>query len=127
MTATEFRSGIFINSGSGNFEFRPFEKSVQRSPVNSIVFEDLNNDNHPDMILAGNNYLPEIETTRYDAGIGNILLGDGKGNFKLKPNSETKFWATKDVRHIDILNGGKEKLIIVVNNNDQHQLYSLIN
>jgi len=129
LTVTEFRSGIFINSGEGNFDFKPFENSIQRSPINSIVFDDLNNDGHADLILAGNNYMPEIETTRYDAGVGSILMGDGVGNFELKSNQETGFWTTKDVRNIEILSGAhkRNKHVIIANNNDSHQFYRIIN
>ncbi|MEM9261937.1 MAG: VCBS repeat-containing protein, partial [Bacteroidota bacterium] len=70
--ATEFRSGIFLNE-AGIFRFSPLPNSLQQAPVNSLLFADFDADGQPDLLAAGNNYMPEIETTRYDAGIGQFL------------------------------------------------------
>ena len=43
--------------------------------VNSIVIDDYNHDQHPDILIAGNLYDAEIETARNDAGFGLLLLG----------------------------------------------------
>ena len=118
--ATEFRSGIFKNE-NGEFIFHPFENKIQQSPINSIICEDLDGDKLSDLLLAGNNHMPEIETTRYDAGVGCFLKGDGKGNFLTLPASETGFIANKDVRHLVKV----ENQIIVINNNDEHDLFDL--
>jgi len=122
---TEFRSGIFINNGENNFTFSPFENKVQASPINSILYEDINNDSIKDLILAGNNYQSEVETTRADAGIGSILLGNGKGNFSHVSHLESGFFVDKDVRHMVLLNVGSEKILFVANNNDYHSLFKI--
>jgi len=118
--ATEFRSGIFENE-NGNFVFDAFENHVQKSPINSILYEDFDNDGIADLLLAGNNYMPEIETTRYDAGVGCFLKGFGNGDFSIFPNLRSGFFAPKDVRHLLKVNNQ----ILVVNNDDYHDLYKL--
>ncbi len=35
-------------------------------------------DEYKDILAVGNHYGVEVETTCYDAGIGTVLLGDGK-------------------------------------------------
>jgi len=116
---TEFRSGIFRNEG-GNFQFTPLPNSAQQSPVNSILFEDFDQDGQPDLLVAGNNHQPEIETTRYDAGIGQLFKGEKDGLLKAISFSRSGFFADKDVRNM--LQVGE--YILVVNNNDRHDLYA---
>ncbi|WP_282122597.1 VCBS repeat-containing protein [Algibacter mikhailovii] len=123
----EFRSGIFINEGEDNFRFQPFENKVQQSPINSILYYDFNGDGYDDLLLAGNNYQSEVETTRADAGIGNILLGNGKGDFNSINHLEPGFFVDKDIRNVTLTQGPNGKTIIVANNNDNYDFYKIIN
>ncbi|WP_250629625.1 VCBS repeat-containing protein [Aureibaculum algae] len=123
--AVEFRSGIFLNDGQGNFTFNPFENEVQRSPINSIIYDDLDGDGLEDLLLAGNNYQSEIQTTRADGGIGAFLKGDGKGGFVYKSNLLTGFFADGDVRDMIEINLGKTKYIMVTNNNSKPNLFRI--
>jgi hypothetical protein len=121
--ANEFRSGIFVNDGNGVFSFSPFDNEVQQSPINSILFDDFDGDGKKDLVLAGNNYQSEVETTRADAGIGSFLEGDGQGNFVPVPHFESGFFADKDVRNMITLNTPTNKLLMVINNNDYHDIF----
>lgn len=122
--ATEFRSGIFVNNNVG-FEFTPFPSEVQMSPINSILYEDFDGDQIKDLLMAGNNYHTEVETTRADAGIGVYLKGNSKKEFKPVKNVETGFYADKDVRNMLLITSRKKKKVIVINNNSKHQLYEV--
>ncbi len=119
--AKELRSGIFINDGKMNFEFRPFTPQAQTSVINSIVFRDFDGDGSKDLLMAGNNYQCENETTRMDAGNGYFLKGKGNGEFTFVPNYMHGFWAQKDVRKMSVLNGNK---ILIANNNEALQQYT---
>jgi len=121
--ATEFRSGIFINNGSNDFSFIAFENVVQQSPINSILFEDFDRDGHKDLLMAGNNYQSEVETTRADAGIGVFLKGAETGDFSYVSNRQTGFYADKDIRNIQLVKLGDYDHLFVINNNDNHQLF----
>jgi len=125
LEATEFRSGIFVNDGGQSFSFHPFENSTQRSPINSILYKDVDKDGVKDLLLAGNNHMPEIETTKYDAGIGAILKGFRNGEFVEIPNNITGFWATKDVRNVQEVKSIDGSIIVIINNNDTHEFYKL--
>ena len=118
----EFRSGWFKNKGKGSFEFIPFSKEAQIAPINSILFEDFDGDQIKDLLLAGNNYHSEIETARADAGIGSFLKGEEKGKFKYVPNNTTGFYADKDVRNLIKVITAHGDAVLVINNNNYHQL-----
>ncbi|WP_103863523.1 VCBS repeat-containing protein [Aquimarina sp. I32.4] len=124
--ATEFRSGIFINTNN-SFDFKPFPIEAQMNPINSILYEDFDNDKIKDLLMAGNNYHAEVETTRSDAGIGIYLKGKENKMFQPQKNNEIGFYADKDVRNMVVLDAAKKKVVIVVNNNDTPQLYTVNN
>jgi hypothetical protein len=124
LTAIEFRSGIFFQE-ENEFNFSPFENKVQQSPINSMLLEDFDGDNQLDLLLAGNNYQSEIETTRADAGIGSYLKGNGKGGFVYVPNTDHGFFADKDVRNMKTVNTKQGKMLLVINNNDSHVIFTI--
>ncbi len=123
LEATEFRSGVFLNDGGNNFEFDPFPNTCQTAPINSILFDDYDDDGFKDMLLAGNNHQLEIETTRSDAGIGVFLKGNANGEFTYITNNNTGFFADKDVRNIIAITTLKGEGVLVINNNGEHQLF----
>ena len=55
--------------------------SVQISCINDFHLGDFNEDGLMDMLVAGNKYGVEVETTRNDASYGACLLGNGDGTF----------------------------------------------
>jgi enediyne biosynthesis protein E4 len=120
--AQMFESGIFYNQGNGNYEFIPFKGSAQVAPIYGIVMHDFNHDGRPDLLMGGNYYNREIETTRSDAGIGYLLMGQPEGGFKYIHPSHSGIIANGDVRDIFILRGDVP-LIGIANNNAAMQFY----
>ncbi|GAA4933831.1 VCBS repeat-containing protein [Algibacter agarivorans] len=120
--ATEFRSGIFINNGSDGFTFEPFENRIQISPINSMVYDDIDGDGIKDLLLAGNNYVSEVETTRADAGIGAFLKGDSQNKFEFISNKDLGLFIDKDVRDMTVIKTKKGKIVFVTNNNSEHDM-----
>jgi hypothetical protein len=52
-----------------------------------------------------------------------LLLGNGKGNFKPVPWSESGFFAGGDIRNMTILTGAEDKMyILLARNNDRMSL-----
>lgn len=121
--ATEFRSGIFRNQGGANFVFEPFNNQLQQSPINSVLFSDFDGDGNKDLLMAGNNYQSEVETTRADAGIGSFLKGIGEGKFQYVSHLKSGFFADKDVRNMVLIQTDKQKTVVVANNNDTHDFF----
>lgn len=124
--AVEFRSGVFKNQGGG-FEFEPFANHCQAFPINSILVTDLNEDGHKDLILAGNNYVMEIETTRMDAGNGEVLIGSATGQFQRLPYSQTGLKLDQDVRSLRLIHtASRSRSLLAANNNNSYQLYRIL-
>ena len=85
LQATNFKSILFKNRGKGRFEISPLPMQAQIGALYGMVAEDVNGDGNVDLVINGNDYGTEVNTGRYDALNGLVLLGDGKGN--LKPQS----------------------------------------
>ena len=121
-----FESIYLENVGEDGFIIKVLPNEAQISPIFGIVPYDWNNDGHLDLLTAGNYYEREVETTRSDAGIGSILLGNGAGNFKAVLSVESGLNAYKDVRDVKLIKDSKsDPLIIIANNNDYLEFYRL--
>ncbi|MDX1407380.1 MAG: VCBS repeat-containing protein, partial [Saprospiraceae bacterium] len=123
--AEMFESGVFFNDGQGGFSFRAFPNDAQIAPVFGIAVGDFNKDGNRDLLLAGNYYNREVETTRSDAGVGCVLLGSADGSFTHVHPAQSGIMAYRDVRNLVMLEGGDQTVIAVANNNDTMQFYTL--
>ena len=79
--ATTFEHTLFLNRG-GQFEARPLPRAAQIAPAFGVVVADFDGDGHEDLFLAQNFSPTDIGTMRFDAGAGQLLLGDGRGGFR---------------------------------------------
>ncbi len=105
------------NLGSGKFVLKPLPQMAQWAPIQSILIEDVNHDDNLDIMMVGNAYDAEPIAGRYDASVGFILIGDGKGNFKPALYDKTGFVADGDCKDIIALKtASKNKLYIVSQN-----------
>ena len=121
LQVTNFQSLILINEG-GKFTIKPLPNEAQTAPINGIIATDINNDNNVDLIIAGNNFDTEVETARYDAGTGLVMLGNGKGDFNPLSIKESGFFANQNVKDIKLINN---KFLVVANNNAATQVFEL--
>ncbi|GGD17272.1 VCBS repeat-containing protein [Hyunsoonleella pacifica] len=117
-----FESIILINN-NGKLLKKALPNDVQVSPMKSTMVLDINRDGNKDIIVAGNHYGVEVETTRYDAGFGAILLGNGDNTFNFIPPKESGFYVPHDSRNITHIEKLNRPLIIVTNNNTQPSLF----
>ncbi len=79
--ATTFDHTVFLNRGD-HFEARALPTPAQLAPAFGAVVSDFDGDGWEDLFLAQNFFPTEINTMRFDAGAGLLLLGDGTGGFK---------------------------------------------
>jgi len=79
--ATTFAHTVFLNRGA-HFEAHALPKEAQLAPAFGVVVADFDGDGHEDLFLAQNFFPTEINTMRFDAGAGLLLLGDGHGEFR---------------------------------------------
>ena len=69
-----------------------------------MVIHDFNDDTYPDVLLVGNNYGSEVETTRYDALQSVTILNDKIGGFKVLSLQKTGLTLSENVKSISRLN-----------------------
>ena len=79
--ATTFDHMLFLNRGD-HFEPRTLPAAAQLAPAFAAVVSDFDGDGRDDVFLAQNFFPTEINTPRFDAGAGAVLLGDGAGGFR---------------------------------------------
>lgn len=127
--AKNFATSYIENKGDGTFEIRPLDNMAQISSVNGIIIEDVDRDGNLDIIIAGNMYGSEVETTRNDASIGLFLKGNGSGNFEPVPSHRSGLQIKGDVRDIKMIRLGenRSRAILAAKNNDLLQLVEIGN
>lgn len=123
--ATTFASTYFENQGNGHFKAIPLPRDAQYSSINEMIIEDFNGDTIPDVLVAGNLFQSEVETTRNDAGYGLILQGDGHAQFKVVDRKKSGIFLPFDVKSLSVMNSPKGRLIFAGCNSDQVQVYRL--
>jgi hypothetical protein len=80
LTVITLDSMVFLNRGD-RFDPIALPIEAQFAPAFGIAVADFNGDGHEDLFLAQNFFGVEPETSRYDAGRGLLLAGNGRGNF----------------------------------------------
>jgi len=122
-TVNNFASVVLLSDGKGGFRSADLPVEAQYGPTLSVIVTDVNNDGNQDIIGAGNIYNAEVETVRYDANKGYVLLGDGKGGFT--HDSDSGFLLDGNVKQLCMLHTGKEKHILVLKNNSAANSYRM--
>jgi hypothetical protein len=79
---------IFLNRGD-HFEAKPLPIEAQFAPALAVAVGDFDGDGAQDIFLAQNFFGVDRQTSRYDAGRGLWLRGDGHGNFRALSGDET--------------------------------------
>jgi len=120
--ANNMSSLVFINNGRADFTLKILPPEAQFFPVKAIQCMDINRDGNLDLLLAGNDYSTEVETGRNDAGIGLLLFGNGKGDFKPVPVTESGFYVPGDVKCLESISIKGNRCFIAGKNKDKIQV-----
>ncbi len=120
------QSSMLENLGNGNFKLQPLPVEAQVSSVRGILVEDFNGDGVEDILLAGNFFSFRTQYGPCDASKGLMLKGIGKGNFVPISWERTGFYASGDIRNMQLLQekSGKRH-VVVARNNDSVLVFKL--
>jgi hypothetical protein len=115
--ANQFASSYLQNLGNGKFALQPLPTPAQYAPVKGMLPTDADGDGRLDLLLVGNDYATEVFTGRYDALVGLMLRGDGKGGFAPVPVARSGFFVDGDARGVAQLADAKGDLLTLVTQN----------
>lgn len=116
---------LLKNMGNGKFDIIELPYRTQLAPINDFLIMDFNEDGFPDIMYTGNRFGTEVETQAYNAGIGGILINNGKGEFENLLPAESGFYTPNNARKLNQITVGKDRYIVVTNNNDKIQLFKI--
>ena len=115
-TADYFANAVLLNNGNLNFTTQALSWQAQLTSYRDAVVVDANNDNLPDIFLAGNYYGNNIHNGRYDADYGTLLINKGKGDFGCENLNEMIIKG--ELRHIKPIKISNQPAYIAARNND---------
>lgn len=93
---------VVYGDGKGGWTYESLPSATQIAPLKSTVVLDLSGDGIDDIVGIGNHYGAEVETTRYDAGYGFVLLGSGNGLQYVAPK-QAGIWFDGDGRSVEVI------------------------
>ena len=117
--ATELRSGVFLSQPDGAHRFFPLPRIAQIAPFQGIVAGDFNGDGRADIYGVQNSFAPAAVAGRFDGGLSQLLLGDGRGGFDAVPPSESGLVVPGDAKSVvvtDLDRDGRPDFVVTRNN-----------
>jgi hypothetical protein len=123
--AYTFSSSVFEQQDDGTFTRRDLPVEAQFSPTRGMVVRDVNGDDRPDVLLAGNDFTRHRYWGPSDAGKGLLLINRGDFAFEVQRASTSGFYAPGDVRDLLPVSTSDASLVLVGNNDASLDLFEL--
>jgi len=117
--ATQLQSGVFLSQPDGTYRFEPLPRIAQISVLQGLVAGDFDGDGHADIFAVQNSYAPIRADMRVDSGLGQLLLGDGRGHFEAAPPAQSGLVVPGDAKALcvaDIDRDGWPDFLVTRNN-----------
>ena len=123
LEAREFATSVALNRGNGRFDFHPLPTEAQFAPVYAALADDFDRDGQVDLLLGGNFYGVTPVQGRYDASYGQLLRGDGTGQFAPVDLEASGVVIEGQVRRMAFVRRANgERLIVVAKNGERLQV-----
>jgi hypothetical protein len=116
LTADYFENAVLINEGNWKFTLKSLPWQAQLAPYRDAIVINANNDDRPDILLAGNFDHNNIQMGKYNADIGTLLINKGNGNFSCENLNETVLRG--EIRHVRKIKTPAKEIILLAKNND---------
>ena len=117
-------TSIFLNLGN-RLARKNLPSECQFTPAMGCSVSDFDGDGNEDIYLAQNFFDVERETSRHDAGLGQVLLGNGNGEFRALTRLQSGVAALGQARAcvVSDFNGDGRVDIATTQNNDRTLVY----
>ena len=115
--AQQFAS-VILENNEGILNIKKLPAEAQFSAVNGVVVEDFDKDGLMDILIAGNKYEVEVETTRADASIGSLFLGTDSGEYRALNHLESGYCVPENVKEVQSIMMADGELGILTGIND---------
>jgi hypothetical protein len=124
LSVQTLQSMVFLNRGD-HFDAIPLPLEAQFSPVFGMSVADIDSDGAEDILLSQNFFGVDEETSRYDAGRGLLLRGDGHGHFTSVPGQESGILVYGEGRGVAVCDYDQDGRVDVVmtQNSNQAKLF----
>jgi hypothetical protein len=123
LTANYFANSILINEGNWSFLLKELPWEAQLTLYRDAIVINANDDDKPDILLAGNFYPNNIQMGEYDADPGTVLINNGKGDLSCSLFKDIKIKG--ETRHIRKIRIGKKEAFVFARNNDSLKIITL--
>lgn len=117
-----FSSVILVND-NGRLLMKKLPVEAQLSAINGIIVDDFDGDGTKDILLAGNKFDSEVETTPADASPGLLMKGLGNLEFKCLKPFESGFFVPYNVKDIRPIKIQDQWSVLVASNNDRLRIF----
>jgi len=122
--AVTFETSLFYRE-DGTFQRQALPLDVQFAPIHDLVVRDVNGDERPDLLLAGNDFTVLPQWGRADAEKGTVLINRENRRFEPLRSRKSGFFAPWDVRALGVVQTAPSLLLLVGANNDSLSTFEL--
>jgi hypothetical protein len=117
-------SAYIENKGNGTFSLSTLPVEAQFAPMFGTQILDFDKDGNLDILGIGNDYSYEVLSGWYDAGIGVLLKGNGKGQFTTVPSFKSGFMIKGDAKAlVSVLLGNGRTIYAASQNQDSLKVF----
>ena len=114
-----------MTNENGKLRITRLPVEVQLSVINSLIVDDFDGDGIKDILVAGNKFDVEVETTPADGSPGFFMKGLGGLKFRTLKSEESGFFVPYNVKDMQLLRSINGRAVLVSSNNDKLRTFAV--